>query len=87
MGLLEQTYKWERFGFDFWVFYRDKNMFFIYKNEEFIGSPVGYIKDYNEFLKTTKILSTLDKQRVLERYSKNQPIIKKLLPLTQYITQ
>ena len=42
-------------------------MFFIYKNGEFIGSPTGYIEDYNEFLKTKKNTNTLDKQRVLGR--------------------
>ena len=32
MNLIEQTYKWGKLEFDFWVFYRDKNMYFIYED-------------------------------------------------------
>ena len=32
MNLIEQTYKWGKLEFDFWVFYRDKNMYFINEN-------------------------------------------------------
>ena len=32
MNLIEQTYKWGKLEFDFWVFYRDKNMYLINEN-------------------------------------------------------
>ena len=32
MNLIEQTYKWDNLGLDFRVYYRDKNLFFIYEN-------------------------------------------------------
>ena len=32
MILIEQTYKWDKLGLDFRAYYRDKNLFFIYKN-------------------------------------------------------
>ena len=54
-------------------------MFFIYKNGEFIGSPTGYIEDYNEFLKTKKNTNTLDKQRVLGRYFRKLTNNKKVI--------
>ena len=58
MNLIEPTYKCDRFGFDFWAFYRDKNIFFIYENR----SPTGYIEDYNGFFLKQKMSNTLDKK-------------------------
>lgn len=39
MNLIEQTYNWHKLAFDFWTFYRDKDMFFIYKTEDLLGHP------------------------------------------------
>ena len=32
MTLIKPTNKWDKLAFNFWTFYRDKNMFFIYEN-------------------------------------------------------
>ena len=78
MNLIAANYKWDNLAIDFWAFYRDTNMFFIYKNGEFLGLPFRYINDFNELLKTTKIQTTLANNEYWEDISENQPIIKEL---------
>ena len=46
MTLIKPTNKWDKLAFNFWTFYRDKNMFFIYENGEFIRSLFGYFSDF-----------------------------------------
>lgn len=74
MNLIEPTYKCDRFGFDFWAFYRDKNIFFIYENR----SPTGYIEDYNGFFLKQKMSNTLDKKRVLRTHFRKPTSNKKV---------
>lgn len=62
MNLIEQTYNWHKLAFDFWAFYRDKDMFFIYKTEDLLGHPSVTSKIPKKILKTTKFPTTLDKQ-------------------------
>ena len=39
MNLIEETYKWGKLVFDFWVLYRDKNMFLFTKMENLLDHP------------------------------------------------
>lgn len=62
MNLIEQTCNWHKLAFNFWAFYRDEDMFFIYKTEDLLGHPSVISTITKKILKTTKISTTLDKQ-------------------------
>lgn len=70
MNLIEQTYNRHKLAFDFWAFYRDKDMLFIYKTKDLLGHPSVTSKIPKKILKTTKFPTTLDKQWSLGRYFK-----------------
>ena len=44
------------------------NMIFVYVDREFFGSSVGYVEEYNEFLKKKPRPSFADKAKILGEY-------------------
>ena len=74
-------------GIDFWAFYRDKDMFFIYKTEDLLGHPSATSTIIKNFQNQRKFQLLLTNNDHWEDISKKRPIMRKLLLLRTNSTQ